>query len=82
LIAHLLPAFIPHTRVAPEDVVGVNLALDLEQPLVVVAPELVLPVGLEGEALSVESYKSEYTEKAPIDNERGSQQRSGEPTSF
>lgn len=47
LVSDLLPTLIPYARVTPQDVVRVDLALDLDEAIVVVAPELVLPVGLE-----------------------------------
>lgn len=45
------PAFISNTRVAPEDVRGINLLLDLQQPLVILTPESLLIIRLVLETL-------------------------------
>jgi hypothetical protein len=44
LIPHLLPALISNARMAPEYIIGVNSTLNLDQPLIVRTPELMLPV--------------------------------------
>lgn len=51
-VALLLPAFTAHTRCAPQNIFRIDLALDLEETLVIVAPEGMLPVLLEWETLS------------------------------
>lgn len=45
-VVEYAPALTADTDVAPEDVVGIDGALDFHKSLVVVAPVLVLPVGL------------------------------------
>lgn len=51
LIADLLPAVVSDAWIAPECVVGVVFALDVQQRRVIVAPESLPPLGLEREAL-------------------------------
>lgn len=51
-IALLLPVLTPHARRTPQDILRIDLPLDFEEALVVVAPECLLPVLLEWETLS------------------------------
>jgi hypothetical protein len=59
-ICALLPTLVADARRAPEDIIGINPTLDVEQPVVVVAPKNALVVWLIAGSLSCHVNKTSY----------------------
>ena len=49
--ADLFPPLIAYARIAPEHILGIEVPLDADQAVVIVAPEGMLPIGLGGAGL-------------------------------
>ncbi len=48
---HLLPSFAPNTRIAPQNIIRVDLSLNLQKPSIILSPKLPLLVRLVQESL-------------------------------